>query len=135
RGSLFAQNDDAMYLYRHVHRHLHPFRIPDELPAAQAPIAEALRLLAALHRGRNRRPVADTLAQLLEATRAHAGFALRPSGEQVLANVLHLADLARTYESGGGISFRGFVERLLDDAERGQTSEAPILEEGSEGVR
>ena len=135
RGSLFAIGDEALFLYRHAHRRLHPFRIAADLPAAQAPIGEALRLLAALHRGRNRRPVADTIALLLDATRAHAGFALRPSGEQALANVLHLAELARTYEGGGGMSFRGFVERLLEDADGGQAAEAPILEEGSDGVR
>jgi ATP-dependent exoDNAse (exonuclease V) beta subunit len=135
RGSLFAVGDDALFVYRQTHGHLHPFRVPAELTPELAPIGEALALLATLHRGRNRRPVADTIARLLEATRAHAGFALRPSGEQILANVLHLAELARTYETTGGISFRGFVERLLDEAERAQTSEAPILEEGSDGVR
>ena len=108
---------------------------PDDLPDRLAPIGEALRAARALHRGRNHRPVADTIARLLEATRAHAGFALRPTGEQALANVLHVAELARAYESRGGMSFRGFVERLLDDAERGEAAEAPILEEGSDGVR
>ncbi|HSP97091.1 MAG TPA: UvrD-helicase domain-containing protein [Candidatus Dormibacteraeota bacterium] len=135
RGSLFAISDEALFLYRQAHRALHPFRIAAELPAALAPIGEALALLGDLHRGRNRRPVADTIARLLDATRAHAGFALRPSGEQALANVLHVAELARTYEVGGGISFRGFVERLQEEAERAQTAEAPILEEGSDGVR
>ena len=79
-------------------------------------IPEALDILARLHRGRNRRPVAETVNRLLEITRAHAGFVLRPSGEQALANVLHVAEQARTYEGTGGISFRGFVERLADDA-------------------
>jgi ATP-dependent exoDNAse (exonuclease V) beta subunit len=135
RGSLFAIGDDALFVYRQTHGRLHPFHIAGDLAADLAPIGEALALLASLHRQRNRRPVADTVARLLDATRAHAGFALRPSGEQILANVLHVAELARTYETTGGISFRGFVERLLEEAERGQTSEAPILEEGSEGVR
>src|SRR5262249_42101143 len=45
------------------------------------------------------------------------------------------AELARQYEMNGGMSFRGFVEQLRDHAERGQTAEAPILEEGSDGVR
>ena len=135
RGSLFAISDEALFLYRQAHRVLHPFRIAADLPEALAPIGEALALLGDLHRGRNRRPVADTIARLLDATRAHAGFALRPSGEQALANVLHIAELARTYELGGGISFRGFVERLQEEAERAQTAEAPILEEGSDGVR
>jgi ATP-dependent helicase/nuclease subunit A len=136
RGGLFAIGDDELFVYRHTHGHLHPFSVPGDLPERLAPIGDALRLIASLHRGRNTRPVADTIASLLDRTRAHAGLALRPSGEQALANVLHLAELARCYEAAPGtLSFRGVVERLLDDADRAQTSEAPILEDGSDGVR
>ena len=99
------------------------------------PITSALSLLADLHRRRNEVPVTETIGRLLAATRAHAGFVLRPSGEQALANVLQIAELARQYQSSGGISFRGFVEKLREEAEEGGTSEAPILEEGSDGVR
>jgi ATP-dependent exoDNAse (exonuclease V) beta subunit len=60
---------------------------------------------------------------------------LRPSGEQVLANVLQILELARQYEASGGLSFRGFVERLREQADRQEAPEAPILEEASEGVR
>src|SRR5207253_1212561 len=66
--------------------------------------------------------------------RAHAAFVLRERGEQALANVLRVAELARTYEAAGSISFRGFVERLREEAE-GEAPEAPIVEESSEGVR
>src|SRR5258708_16164469 len=72
---------------------------------------------------------------MLTATRAHVGFVLRNAGEQALANVLHVAELARQYEANGGISFRGFVEALNDQADGGQAAEAPILEEGTDGVR
>jgi ATP-dependent helicase/nuclease subunit A len=115
------------------------------------PIAEALRLLQQLHRhrnyvqredgaaepsaARNSGGVSGTLQALLTATRAHVGFALRTGGEQALANVLHIAELARQYEMGGGISFRGFVEELRVAADTAQASEAPILEEDSDGVR
>jgi len=68
-------------------------------------------------------------------TRAHAAFVLWRGGEQALANVLHLGDLARKYEAEGGLSFRGFVEMLQEAAGRAEAPEAPILEEGSEGVR
>ena len=60
---------------------------------------------------------------------------MRPAGEQALANVLHIAELARQYEARGAVYFRGFVEELLEAAERGKQSEAMIYEEGSEGVR
>jgi ATP-dependent helicase/nuclease subunit A len=106
-----------------------------EAPRHLAPIADALLLLQRLHRRRNYRLVSDTIGDLLDATRAHVGFVLRAGGEQALANVLHLAELARRYELEGGISFRGFVEALNEAAEGAESAEAPILEEGSEGVR
>jgi ATP-dependent exoDNAse (exonuclease V) beta subunit len=98
------------------------------------PIADALRALQRLHRERNYRPVADTISRLLTETRAHVGLILRPAGEQALANVLHVAELARQYELGGGISFRGFIDELRAAVET-ETAEAPILEETSDGVR
>src|SRR5919106_2053739 len=87
RGSLFAVSDEELLEYRQLARRFHPFRIPGELPPKLAPIADALRLLQTLHRSRNRVPVAATIAGLLDATRAHVGFALEHGGEQVLANV------------------------------------------------
>src|SRR2546429_1500193 len=137
RGALFAIGDEELLEYRFVNpaRRLHPFHIAERVPAHLAPIADALALLRRLHGGRNYLPVAETITQLLDATRAHVGFVLRSAGEQALANVLHIAELARQYEMNGGISFRGFVEELRAEAEGGHAAEAPILEEGSEGVR
>jgi ATP-dependent exoDNAse (exonuclease V) beta subunit len=144
RGPFFAVGDDALLEYRATRggggggsRRLHPHRIPprDDVPERLYPILTALEVLRSLHRARNRRPISDTIADLLERTRAHAGLALRRAGEQALANVLHVADQARRYESTGGISFRGFVERLIEEAAEGRTPEAPILEDGSDGVR
>ncbi|HVG71610.1 MAG TPA: UvrD-helicase domain-containing protein, partial [Vicinamibacterales bacterium] len=136
RGALFAIGDEELLEYRHRYaKAFHPFRVPAELPPHLRPIAEALQLLATLHLRRNRRPVADTISDLFEATRAHVGFALRRAGEQVLANALHVAELARQYELAGGISFRGFIDALQQAADEGQAGEAPIVEEGSDGVR
>ena len=136
RGALFAIGDEDLLEYRHQYaKAFHPFRIPSVLPSHLQPIASALQVLAALHEQRNRRPVADTIAALFQATRAHVGFALRRAGEQVLANALHVPELARQYELSGGISFRGFIDALQDAAEEGQAGEAPIVEEGADGVR
>ena len=135
RGSLFAISDEDLLEYRHRIGRFHPFRIPKEFSPSLAPIVEALQLLQGLHRSRNRVPVAATIASLLESTRAHVGFALEHGGEQVLANVAHVGDLARRYETQGGISFRGFIDELREQAESGEAGEAPILEEGSDGVR
>jgi ATP-dependent helicase/nuclease subunit A len=132
KGSLFAIADERLLLYRHEHRRLYPLRSE---ATAFAEIDEALELLGKLHKGRNYRPFAATVNELLEATRAHAGFLLRPGGQQIVANVTRIADLARTFEMSGGVSFRGFVEDLAAQADRGEASEAPVLEEDSDGVR
>jgi ATP-dependent helicase/nuclease subunit A len=136
KGSLFAIADETLFLYRHRHGRLNPFRKREgELDSEFQPIIEALELLGGLHRMRNRRPFAATVNALLEATRAHAGFLLRPGGQQILANVGRVTELARTYETTGGISFRGFVEELTAKAEKEEAAEAPVLEEDSDGVR
>ena len=142
RGPLFALGDDALLAYRDRFRRVHPLLVPDaeKLDEATAPVAEALEVLAALHRGRNRRPIADTVTRLLGAVRAHAGIAIWPTGEQALANCLRLVDVARRYERHGSpgarvLSFRGFVERLEHDAEEGDVGEAPLVEDRTDGVR
>jgi len=131
KGSLFAIPDEMLLVHKHKRGRLHPFHRED----AEFPIADALGLLAELHRTRNYQPFAATVHALLKATRAQAGFLLRPGGNQILANVARVADLARTYEMTGGVSFRGFVEELAAQAEKEEASEAPVLEEDSDGVR
>ena len=152
RGPFFAIGDEELLEWAHrfgsqgprgFRRHVfHPFRVPEifqqdtpEDLERLRPIAGALQLLRRLHRRRNYIPVSATLHALLGATRAHVGFALRSGGEQALANVLHIAELARQFEIDGGISFRGFVDELRGAADSAHAAEAPILEEDSDGVR
>jgi ATP-dependent helicase/nuclease subunit A len=136
RGSLFAISDDLLLRFRFEIGRLHLFRgYPEKMAAEFESVKEALGILAGLHRQRNQRPVADTINALLEATRAQAGFSLRRAGMQALANVYRIADLARTYELTGGLSFRGFVDELAAQAEKAESMEAPVLEEATDGVR
>ena len=134
-GPLFAIGEEELLEYHAIARVFHPYRIPDDLPDRLKPVAQVLRTLRELHAARNHRPVADTIGRLIAVTRAHAGFVLWRGGEQALANVLHISDLARRYELEGGLSFRGFVDTLHDASGRADSPEAPILEEGSNGVR
>lgn len=137
-GPFFALADDALLAFKHTQRHLHPLRHSGEttpLDALTQPVADALAVLRTLHVGRNRASIADTIARLLEATRAHAGVAVWPAGEQALGNILRLFDMARRFENGAVTSFRAFVSRLQDEAERGGVNEAAVVEEGTDGVR
>jgi ATP-dependent exoDNAse (exonuclease V) beta subunit len=135
RGPCFAVAEEELLAWHARYRGFRPFHVPDDVPAELAAVAEALGTLCELTRLRNHRPVAETVSRLIEVTRAHAGFVLWRGGEQVLANVLQIAELARRYEADGGLSFRGFVDELREAAERVPTPEAPILEEGTDGVR
>jgi ATP-dependent exoDNAse (exonuclease V) beta subunit len=137
RGPLFALGDDASRAFRHELSSLHPLRrlAPELLAGPHREVAVALGVLGRLHAGRNRRPIAETLSRLLAAVRAHAGIAIWPTGEQALANCLRTQDLARRFERGGAASFRAFVEKLLAESERGEAEDAPVVEEGTEGVR
>ena len=100
------------------------------------PWSDALALLRstappAQLRARSRR----RCAALLTATRAHAAFVLRPSGEQALANVLRVAELARDVRGGG----RHLVPRLRRAARarrpRARRRRRPSWRRRSEGVR
>jgi ATP-dependent exoDNAse (exonuclease V) beta subunit len=143
-GPFFALSDEALLLFRQElaedsaleTRRLNPLRRLDRasIPSGAAEVADALDLLRELHFGRNRRPIAQTITMLLDAVRAHAGIALWPSGEQALANTQRLIDMARQFERNAS-SFRAFISKLQTDAEHGEADEAPIVEEGTEGVR
>jgi ATP-dependent exoDNAse (exonuclease V) beta subunit len=136
RGPLFSLPDDALFLFRSRHGSLHPSRaIRAPLEGEDASVRSALDVLARLHKDRNRRPIALTLRELLDGTRSQAAFALWQSGDQVLANVLRVIQLARTFEESGGLSFRGFVEYLDGLADVKERVEQPVIEDGVEGVR
>jgi ATP-dependent exoDNAse (exonuclease V) beta subunit len=135
RGPFFAIAEEDMLAWHALGRGFRPFAVPDTVPEHLQHVADALGVLRDLTRRRNHRPVAETIGELIECTRAHAGFILWRGGEQVLANVLQIQELARQYEAEGGLSFRGFVDELQHAATRSQTPEAPILEEGTDGVR
>ena len=129
-------SDDQLLTFRHRVRRLNPlYPLPRGLEdEALSDVAAALEVLGRLHRKRNRRPAASTLNELLEATRAHVGVALWAGGQQALANVLQLAEVASRHEARA-TSFRDVVEALEEEAEEGEAPEAPIVEEGTEGVR
>jgi len=136
RGPLFGFTDAQLLSYRSLCSSFHPFRQPPEdLPASLQEVVEALAILRELHRQRNRRPIAESIQSLLALTRAHAGFANWSTGEQALANIMRLTDMARRAERNGLISFRSFVNWLDEQAENGDVGDAPIMEEGVDGVR
>lgn len=137
RGPFFALTDEALLSYRSkAGGHLMPLAaVPAELPERARPVGEALGVLKELHFARNRWPIARTLTELYAQTRAQAGVAMWPAGEQALSNMLRLVDVARREDARGTVGFRAFVERLGEESAHAGASEAPSVEEGSDGVR
>ncbi|HET8936119.1 MAG TPA: UvrD-helicase domain-containing protein [Polyangiales bacterium] len=142
RGPWVALHDETLFSFQQRVGHLSPTKpVPEDVRATlsqeELAVAEVLELLGDLHKRRNRVPIAHTLSRFLDHTRAHAGLAIsKPHGEQALANVLRLLDLARSYERRSETcSFRSFVGWLEDQADEAQTAEAAVAEETSEGVR
>jgi ATP-dependent exoDNAse (exonuclease V) beta subunit len=136
RGPLFGFTDSQLLAYRSISSTLHTFKkTPSGLPESLAEVVDAISILRDLHRQRNRLPIAASIQTLLTLTRAHAGFANWSTGEQALANIMRLTDMARRAERNGLISFRAFVDWLDEQAESGEVGDAPIMEEGVDGVR
>ncbi|MFO0601409.1 MAG: UvrD-helicase domain-containing protein [Myxococcaceae bacterium] len=137
RGPFFALTDEQLFAFKAARGKLHPLRPFEDLKdltADDQAVIDALGVLGGLHRERNKRPVASTIHALLEATRAHAGIAVSTGGAQALANVLQLAEVTRGWERRA-TSFRQVIEALQEQAEEGGAPEAPIVEEGTDGVR
>jgi ATP-dependent helicase/nuclease subunit A len=138
RGPFLAFHDELLLRFKQRVGHLHPLGPVEraELGSEELEVADALAFLAELHRRRNGRPIAHTIAAFLQHFRVHAGVAIWPTGEQALGNVLRLLDYGRGYErASGATSFRGFVEWLALHAELGEAADAPVIEESSDGVR
>ena len=109
---------------------------PDRMdPAMDRAIRDGLAFLYRLHRRRTHQPIAVTLQQLLGRNRAETGFAFWNSPDQVLSNLRRLAEAARAFEAGGGLSFRAFVEQLAAEAENPDAGSAHAIDEDVSGVR
>ena len=125
RGSLCAVPDDTLLSFKQRAR-----AVPSDAgaaggsgPGVRADSRRVRRCCASCIGRRNYRPIADTIHELLEATRAHAGFAFRKGGERVLANVYRLTDLARSFEVAARRDLVSRVRRISGRRVRRQRHE------------
>ncbi len=136
KGPFFGLSDDALLAFRAEDGRLHPLkpREVEKLSPVACEVAQSLEILRDLHLKRNRQSVGTTVTELLEKVRAFAGVAFWKAGDQALANLLQLAEMSARFEKGA-TSFRDVVESLEEEADEGDAGEAPLVEEGTEGVR
>ena len=137
RGALFAIDDELLLEYRHHFGRFHPYpgARRHARPPQLAPVGDALTLLRTLHRRRNYRPVADTIGELLEATRAHVGFVLRPAASRRWPTCCTSPSWRGSTKPRAASRSAASSSACARPRQRSEAAEAPILEEGSDGVR
>ena len=117
---------------------LHPFRVPRRgcRPAHERRGRGARAAARSCTRGRNHRPVADTIEPAARRHPRARGFVLlAAAASRRWPTCCTWRSWRGTYEAAGGLSFRGFVRAAARGGRAREAPEAPIVEEGSEGVR
>ena len=105
------------------------FNYLDGVPEGCRDLAEAFDALKELHESRRRDPASAVLAQLFETTRALQIYANKPHGEQRVANLLKLQDLARAMADAEVSSFGALVRWLGEmESSRQAEPESPVAE-------
>jgi ATP-dependent helicase/nuclease subunit A len=105
-------------------------------PGAPAGLADAFALLKRLHEGRNDKPPAATLAELVARTRLLNKAALWGDGPRAVANVRKVLASARRFVATGGVGLRAFARWLAEMEGREEAEhESPALDAGDDFVR
>ncbi len=131
RSPFFGVSDEALFIFHARGGNLNYLQETRDTEM-EAPF----RLLRELHEMRNRTSVAVVLKRLYEATSGLVLFLLKPQGEQRVANLMKIGDVARALDERGVLSFRGFVHWLSERREEeAEEEEPPTLERGDNFVR
>ena len=112
-GPLCGVDDDALYAWRRAGGRFSYF---GDLPAGADPrIVRGLRLLADSWKEVRTHGAGAAIGLIVERLGSVARLAAGPEGRTASGNLLKVLALARRL-SGSGLSFRGVVERLAEDA-------------------
>ncbi|MGB9628348.1 MAG: UvrD-helicase domain-containing protein, partial [Thermodesulfobacteriota bacterium] len=131
RSPFFGISDEELFLFHARGGNLNYLK-----EARGTPLEEPFLLLRRLHEMRNQVSVSALLKRLYEETGGLVLFLLKPQGEQRVANLLRIGDLARALDERGMLSFRGFVRWLSErQEEEAEEEEPPTLEQGDNFVR
>jgi len=131
RSPFFGISDEELFMFHARGGNL------NYLQEAQGTVLEQpFHLLRELHEMRNQASVAALLKRFYEATSGLVLFLLKPQGEQRVANLMKIGDVARALDERGMLSFRGFVHWLSERREEeAEEEEPPTLERGDNFVR
>lgn len=105
-------------------------------PGAHPALARAWAVLQDGHARRGHEPPAAVVEALYASTEVLATYGLDPHGEQRVANLLRLVDVARSLEARGRPTLRALVHWLEAQTQGGaEETESPVADEGDDVVR
>jgi ATP-dependent helicase/nuclease subunit A len=132
RSPFLGVSDDDIFKQHASERSLN-YLCPTD---ASTPVGQALSLLASLHETRNDISVEALINRLYCLTDAPVTYLLKPNGEQRVANLLKVADMAHALSDRGVYTLRGFVGWLSErEEEQAEEAEAVTVEAGDDFVR
>lgn len=92
-------------------------------------------ILQSLHRRRRIEPPSAVIQALFDKTRALPAFRLRSVGDQSVANLWKVLDVARAYEAAGPATLRAVVRFLQEEAQAGrEEGDSPVGEQAGAQV-
>jgi ATP-dependent helicase/nuclease subunit A len=109
RSPFFGLSDEDLLLYRHAGGSFQYLRKAVEgFPR----MAQSFEQLRRWHRGRAAAPLSSVVDTVLDESCVLPFFLLLPDGEQAVANLLRIVELARQFEGHPGACLRSFVDWL-----------------------
>jgi ATP-dependent exoDNAse (exonuclease V) beta subunit len=133
RSPFFGHSDED--LLRHVGAG-GTFNYLAGAPKGCRDLAEAFDALKDLHERRRRDPASAVLEHLFESTRALLIYANKPHGEQRVANLLKLQEIARAMAEAEVSSFGALVRWLSEmESSRQAEPESPVAEADEDFVQ
>ncbi len=131
RSPFFGISDEELFMFHARGGELNYLK-----GARGTSLERPFQFLRELHEIRNQGSVSALLKRLYEETAGLILYLLKPQGEQRVANLLKIGEIARALEQRGMLSFRGFVRWLSErKGEGAEEEEPPTLERGENFVR
>ncbi len=132
RSEFFGHSDEELFLFKERGGRFHPLKNKK----SSDEISRSFDLLCRLHWERNTKSISLVLMNLFHETKAMALNYLKPQGEQRVANLLKIVDMARLHEKTALSHFKSFTRWLEEmQVEEREAEESPTIEEDDDAVR
>ena len=135
RSPFFGLSDDDVFQFVASGGILNPLApIGDGVRNADL-VGRVFAILQSLHRRRRMEPPSEIISLLFERTRALPAFRLRAAGDQGVANLWKILEVARAYEAAGPATLRSVVRFLKEEAQAGrEEGDSPVGEQAGAQV-